>query len=234
MLDRIEGEAAQSYDPLTGYARGLLRRAINHAEKSGEIPRSMEELQPHAEAIRDKQLERLERFGFHKELGQSCREYEEGFPQFLPQPEEYKARFDIPLVVETRIPLLRQHKLAGINEFIDIDYVTNLTSVPSRHLIPSGPMMLAPLPQCKRTASARALCPPDDEVGSPLVEVTALYLQRPDIFKDHGVDAPGSRLPWIPSLRILNGKSWVDNRWPEDQNESWGALSRGKQINTKT
>jgi hypothetical protein len=77
----------------------------------------------------------------------------------------------------------------------------------------------------------------DDEVGSPQIEVTALYLQYPDIFKYQGVNAAGSRYgsryqgPGVPSLDWLQACPEVSAIWIDGRYQRWGSLSRGEQIN---
>lgn len=60
------------------------------------------------------QAQRFIQLGFHNELGLSEAEYLDSLPKFEPQPEEYRGRFDVYLLVETRIPWERQAELAGI------------------------------------------------------------------------------------------------------------------------
>lgn len=60
------------------------------------------------------QAQRFIELGFHSELGLTEEQYLATLPKFEPQPEEYRGRFDVSLLVETRIPWEKQAKLACI------------------------------------------------------------------------------------------------------------------------
>lgn len=62
-----------------------------------------------------RQSQKLIELGFHQELGLTETEYLNSLPKFEPQPKEYLGRFDIPLLVEGRIPWEKQAQLAGID-----------------------------------------------------------------------------------------------------------------------
>lgn len=54
------------------------------------------------------------RCGYHHELGMAEQDYLATLPRLGLQPPQYRGRFDVPLVVETRIPWERQAALAGV------------------------------------------------------------------------------------------------------------------------
>lgn len=195
-----------------------------------EIKRELVEL----EEERSEQINQLIQRGFHTTLGLSKEEYAQSIPSFLPQLESYKDRFDIPLVVETRIPLSMQTKLARIDEWIDPDRVKNLTHVPK------GPYTIwthegsRHIGMHKKQAEGQF---EHDEVGSPLVEVIALYIHYPDLFKAQGLDAPQSQgdLLTTPSIHTFHhGVPRVNSYGIHDKPERFGVLSRGSVINTGT
>lgn len=145
------------------------------------------------------------------------------------QPETYKGRFDLLATIDPRISLARKHKLAGIAEYINTDKISNLTPVPAR---PYAIWTHDANRYRKYTVDQATAKFADDEVGSPQVEVTDFYLNYPQFFKDHGVDASGSRHEddCVPDLNTFRGWPRVDASWSGAQNSDWGALSRGKEI----
>ena len=75
-----------------------------------------------------------------------------------------------------------------------------------------------------------------DEVGSPQIEVTALYLQYPEYFINRGINAAGSTyesgsangIPFILVYDTQQPGFHVD--WVDMPGDVWGALSRGKEV----
>lgn len=61
-----------------------------------------------------RQAGRYVELGFADILKMTEEEYLESLPRFAEQPEEYKDRFNLPLLVETRIPWQEQAKRSGI------------------------------------------------------------------------------------------------------------------------
>lgn len=62
-----------------------------------------------------RQSQRFVGLGYHEELGLTEEAYLASLPKFEPQPEDYRGRFDVPLLVETRNPWEKQAQIAGIN-----------------------------------------------------------------------------------------------------------------------
>ena len=91
--------------------------------KKQEAPRNLK-----AERVR--QINRFMMLDFHEELGMGRGEYFRSFPSFSEQPESYKERFDLPLLIDPRIFPKRQCRWAGILDHVDTDYVENTTIVP--------------------------------------------------------------------------------------------------------
>ena len=186
---------------------------------------------PDLELIIAQQVNRLIQLGFHKELGMSKEEYRAGFtlPAGASQPESYKGRFDALLVVEPRIVLARQHARAGIKEWINTDNIQNLTKFPDTPYAVWTHDGQKYRPFSVEKAIKRFAT---DEVGSPQIEVTALYLQHPEYFKNRGVDAAGSRGGGggVPGLDTFVGGPGVRAPWIDRPGQGWGAGSRGKEI----
>lgn len=141
-----------------------------------------------------RQVLKLLWLGFNEELDQTAKEYIAGFnipgSQII-QPEAYRRTFNTLLIVDPRIPLSRQHQRAGINEECDTSQIYNLIPVPDNPYIvwtyTDDRYQWHSVPLAEKTFSA-------NEVGMPQVEVTALFLQFPDIFHGPARIAAGSRL----------------------------------------
>lgn len=183
------------------------------------------------EQVVSRQVDRYVGLKFHEELGMSESEYRQSLslPEGVMQPETYRGRFDVLLVVEPRISLARQHRLAKIAEYIATDKIVNLTEIPNK-------------PYAVWTHDGQIYRPitveqarnqfKDDEVGSPQLEVTDFYLQHPEYFKGRGIDAAGSQYEggYAPYLAAFHGGPRVVAYGVGSQPQLWGALSRGKEI----
>lgn len=169
-------------------------------------------------------------------------------PKDASQPKKYQNRFDITQIVDPRISLRRQYVLAigikklgldsaaekwttsQIAEWINTDDIKNLTKYP-----PKRPYLVFTHDGLKYHSypeeKALALFD-DDEVGSPLMEVTALFLNHPEYFIGRGIDAAGSRYRGnrTPDLNTFGGRPGVDARWYDYRGPDWGVLSRGKKV----
>ncbi|OGH39068.1 MAG: hypothetical protein A3B44_03145 [Candidatus Levybacteria bacterium RIFCSPLOWO2_01_FULL_38_21] len=215
-------ELAERYG-MVDYANDLREAARRNRERGG--------LEKFPHPVWKRKIDNFIDLGFHSELGQSEIEYRRSLalPEGVVQPEAYKGRFDLLIPVEGRIPLKRQYELAGIREWIDTGKITNITP------ILDGPFAIW-------THDARRYRPysveqaikqfKDDEVGSPQIEVIALYLQYPEFFRDQGVAAAGSRdeCDRAPELYMFAGEPEANASWIGHRDQRWGALSRGKEI----
>lgn len=229
MARLIESEYAKLGVVFRAPKEGNSDISLPDAETVGKSPEAP--MVSNLELMVAQQVDRLVQFGFHEELGKSEEEYR---AEFLPlkgvsQPESYKGLFDILLVVEPRIALGKQHLRAGIKEVVSTDTIQNLTEFPNKPYITwtqDG--------QKTRNCSAELATEyfKDDEIGSPQVEVTALYLQHPEYFKGLGIVAAGSRYEdgYVPCLGAFSDRPEVcgfpyDLRLPV-----WGVGYRGKEI----
>ena len=96
-------------------------------------------LEQHLGAEWSRQTQRFIDLGFHEELGLSEQEYLDSLPRFGLQPESFKGRFDIPLIVETKIPVVRQCKLAGIDYYLEGLKVCDWPGDPQGYITPEKP-----------------------------------------------------------------------------------------------
>lgn len=199
-----------------------------------------------------RQVDRYIELGFHKEVYPEVNEvdaqarYRADFtlPEETTPPESYKGRFDVPLLVEPRIPLSVQHRRSKtpIGERVKTENIQNLTESPSSpYLVWTHDGKRYSKFSVEQAMNSFA----DDEVGSPQIELTALYLQHPDYFKGEGykgaaVIATGSRdgrtwgperkLVWATLIDAYKGQPTVGSCWLGPMVIDAGKASRGKEI----
>ena len=186
---------------------------------------TIEELQSEWE----KQIGRLISLGFNREIGKSEQGYLSSMPEFTMQPEIYKGRFDIPLLIDPRVSLKTQIRLAGVNPSIQVEKIQDIMIVPQEPYA----IWTHDANRYRKFSVKEALTKfAPDEAPSPQIEVTALFIQYPDIFKDHGVDASGSIYGTdnIPCIDTFFGRPELSHGVYDHPDSRWGTLSRGKQI----
>jgi len=159
---------------------------------------------------------------FAKELKLNPQEYIAGLPKFSPQPETFRGRFDIPVIVETRIPLARMLKLADIDCYFDSNEVKDWSK--GNFKTPEKPYVAWVHDGARNRGRSvekvrKSLAP--DERGGTVFEGITLYLREPKILESHFLDLPGSQVgsAHAPSLRLWVGRlglgcSWVGGAPP--------------------
>lgn len=198
-----------------------------------EIPKIESVTLQQYEASVRRQVNRFVGLGFHEVLSQKEEEYRRGFT--LPesgfsQPEAYQGRFDILLVVDPRLSLPVVHKRAGVDELCKIEEIRNLTPVPSGPYVAWTHDASRYGPFSVEEALAYFA---DDEVGSPQVEVTGMYLHYPEFFEKYSIYASGSCIGGdrgVPYLYRFRRNSRVVAGTLDNKHPSWGVLSRGREI----
>lgn len=133
--------------------------------------------------------------GFHTELGLSEEKYLESLPRFEPQPEQFKGRFDIPVIVETRIPVKRQSELTRLPYFLEGLEVVDWLGDPKGYKTPKIPYFTWLQDGAKNinrsVRDVRATFA-EDERGATEFDGISLYIAHPEILKDHFIDLPGT------------------------------------------
>jgi hypothetical protein len=123
--------------------------------------------------------------GFHEHLGLDAADYAASFPAIAKQSEQYRGRFDLPLLVETRISWREQAALVGIalgGGQLNLDYVplnerTAVLPAPYAGWFTWwGQRFDAPI-----TADDARAALADDEVGANLNELIALHVAHPEL-----------------------------------------------------
>ena len=142
-----------------------------------------------------RQSQRYIDFGFHTKLGLTEEEYLDSLPKFEPQPEAFKGRFDIPVIVETRILPQEQAALAKLNYYLGELKIADWSKDPNKYKTPDKPYTtwmqdgkgnLNKSVENVRKALAK------DERGASIFDCIALFIARPEILKDHSIDLPGT------------------------------------------
>lgn len=169
-------------------------------------------------------------------------------PEDAAQPAEYASRFDVVLAVEPRISLTRKHELAARIKELDLDSVARRWSTSKvKEWINTGNIRdltdhPTDVPYLIFTHDGQKYRPYSvekaltlfeaDEVGSPQLEVTDFFLQKPSLFVKRGIDAAGSRSEHdvVPCLTAFFDGPKVSADWLDYPGQLWGALSRGKEI----
>ena len=135
-----------------------------------------------------------QKFDFPRELRMSNTEFERVIATLVtPQPEWYKGRFDIPVVViGTRVLLGRQYEMLGCNWSIPgrnwiNDEAYKIPDVPHLVWMQDGTRNIGR--SVDNVLSSLAI----DERGATLHDGVGLYVARPGILQHHFIDFPGTR-----------------------------------------
>jgi hypothetical protein len=147
-----------------------------------------------------RQVQRHVDRGFHRSLGLDIDTYVASLPRPTAQPPEYAGRFDVPLLVDGRVPWSDAAPLAGIN----------LSALSRRHgYQPIDPSASRPtraywawfsgwgqrFPDPIAPADARSALR-DDEVAGDVTEMVAMHLAHPDLVeRGRWLEAIGSVMP---------------------------------------
>ena len=128
VMERLDaaGKHPENQDPTKQFAIAQAKRLLRDAKvkdpgpkeqlakKSSRTKETPAPTELNLETEWQRQAFNYVEHGYHTELGLTEEAYLASLPKFEPQPEEYRGKFDVPLLVETRIPWPRQAELAGI------------------------------------------------------------------------------------------------------------------------
>lgn len=162
----------------------------------------------------ERQAERYLELGFHIKLGLSREDYLASLPRFKPQPEIFRGRFDVPVLVETRIAPSRQAKLAGLAYYLGGLNVRDWESDPSGYKTPVSPyttwMQDGNKKFGKSVGNVRQTLE-GDERGATVYDGVALWIKDPTVLDNHGITLPGTSVEsaLVPYLDRWRGKSEV-------------------------
>lgn len=179
--------------------------------------------------IKIRQINNLIKLNFHSSLKLTEDQYRKNMPFFNHQPVEYIEQFDLPLIIETRIPLKEQLEKAGFTSNIDISKIRNATPVPRHpYSIWIRNLELSELQKHRRRHNEEKL--------SPIIEVISFALQYPDLVTNKHIYALGSRCPsgFPPFIEVhqKNKELKSTHFYPSGINNNIeNILTRGNKIN---
>lgn len=248
VMERLE--AAQRHpenqDPVRQSAIKQAIRLLRQAEVKDPGPKQ-ERLPPAQESsvlIREltrialdlecrRQARRYVELGFPRELGLSGEDYLASLPRFEPPPESFRGRFDIPVLVETRIAPKRQAGLAGLAYYLGGLNVCDWEADPKGYKTPETPYttwMQDGKKNLKRSVSDVRSTLKIDERGATEYDGVALWIAKPSVLNDHSVDLPGTSFGSndAPYLHQWLGESRVNCHHVGNAYSRFGSASCGR------
>ncbi len=176
-----------------------------------------------------RQVSRFIALGFHQELGKTEDKYREDFslPEELTNLGEYKRTQGLPLVVDPRVPLGKQHRSVNMVEYIDLEEVSEETPAPSKPYL-----LWVNVEENNPPTTAEIINGfSGDKIGATHHELISFYLNYPRMFIDHGIAAGGARYKGdIPFIQRFIGVFGVSRGQLEDRFPSWRVMSRNGRV----
>ena len=142
---------------------------------------------------------------------------------------EYRNRFDLPVMVDTRLPFSDLLSKAGIINYLDLDAISHISN---SHL---GPYVYCTHDSRKYSshtaATAIAAFTPDEE-GCTLQELAFFYLFYPQLFEGLAIDAIQThfRDSYHPCIVKVTAKAEIGAHWHDDLTSGIHILSKGKRL----
>lgn len=185
------------------------------------------------EAERTRQAQRYVELGFHRELGLTEQKYIASLPKFEPQPKEFKGRLDTPLLVETRVPIERQAKLADIDYFLRGLDKKDWTDDPQGYKTPNIPYATW-IDEGKRFMNRKVEDVRNElasfERGGTEFDAVALYIAKPQILQTRFLDLPGTTVgsDCAACLRRWGGRAELGRRFVDAASPRFGSVVCGR------
>lgn len=248
-LEREAGKLTKAQDKGKAVAaKMLIATSKAFREAYGEIPfpdretaehtvvqQKAELIEPDLDAEWQRQTQRYIKIGFHTELGLSAEEYLASLPKFEPQPEAFAGRFDMPVLVETRIAPQCQAELGGLNYYLKGLNVHDWKDDPKGYKTPDAPYATW-MQDGKKNLNINVHDVRNnlaaDERGATEYDGIALWITNPSVLNDHSIDLPGTQVGsgYAPYLRQWNGRPWVSDRYVDGANSRFGSASCGRVV----
>jgi hypothetical protein len=169
-----------------------------------------------------RQVQRHLDAGYHHAIGVTADEYRASIPRLGPQPDSYRGRFDVPVLVEARMPWTQAAPLAGINLSAHTRRFgyEPVAGAPERPEQPYwmwcngwGQRFTDPVAPADARAALR-----DDEVAANVGELVAMHLACPGLIeRGRWLEAIGSLMPSaqidglshpVPAVRVAGLMWW--------------------------
>ena len=168
-----------------------------------------------------RQKERLVSFGFHKRLKLTEQEYRNSLPKFISQPEAFRRRLDIPVLVDPRVLLRLQYKLAGISYDFDKNKtvkVEDWEGDPKGYKTPNSPYIAwVRLHEGKnymaRTAANTRETLAFDERGGTVFDCAAFGIAHPEILGAEGIILPGTTIDYSKAKASMKDRA-INSMFP--------------------
>ena len=218
-------------------ARGLIVGHLARPDLGGfersRLEAALKELTPDLEGEWQRQAENFIRLGFHKALRMREGRYVDSLPHFSPQPENFKGRFDIPLLVETRLPVPQQARLAKVTYYLEGLNVRDWEEDPLGYQTLDHPYTTWVQDGKKNlkvsVENVRAELE-SDERGGTEYDGIAFYIHHPEILEDHFIDLPGTSVGagGAPCLGVFGGEPELNGNFVDDASPRFGSLSCGR------
>ncbi len=227
----VDGTLLVAYDvhagdrgPVLGARSTSLGSHRHVTEPEPADPRRPQASTPPADldAERERQVRCHVGAGYHDHVGLGVDEYVTSIPPLHRQPERYRGRFDLPVLVDGRLPWEKAAPLAGINisaHSRTFGYEPSDTSAVARTqaywawFSGWGQRFADPI----APAEARAALAPDEVAGN-VAELVAMHLAHPDLVaRGRWWEAIGSVMPRahidglsnaVPAVRVAGLMWW--------------------------
>jgi len=200
-------ETGKAYSESSKWAKGvkIMDATAEELEKQGLLPKefplvktepsTVEHLRiDKIEAEVEKQVLRYQEFGFPKKLKMTNEIFKDRIMKLVvPQPEKYRGKFDIPVIVlGSRIWARQQYKSIGFNYNVSLIAIEN--SDPKGYMTPRTPHLVWMQDGTAKCGSDKISFKSfhNDERGANVLDAVGLLMARPDLLKDHSVVLPGS------------------------------------------
>jgi hypothetical protein len=182
----------------------IMTATAEKLEKDGLLPKefpSPEIKFRHAEVLRmneigaevEKQVLRYKEFGFSKKLKMTNEKFKDQIMGLVtPQPEKYRGRFDIPIIVlGSKIWARQQYESIGFNYNVNIIAIESYD--PRGYEDQRSPHLVWMQDGTGKSASGiKWNSFHNDERGANVFDGVGLMVARPDLLEDHFVVLPGS------------------------------------------
>ncbi len=184
---------------------------------------------------------------FSEELGyQSKDEYMDSLPEFDPQPESHKERFETTVIVQVpvkgKLTLSRMLAIQEVtNRLPNLKDLKDWQQDPQKFKTPKVPYVTYLHDGSRNLGKAPAIVvenlASNERVGT-IFDGLALLAQNPDILKDHYIDLLGSQYAQygpicFPYLYQWDGKIYLDRRLFITANSLYGSVIAARNIVTK-
>jgi len=214
-------ETGESYSQ-GKWAKGvkIMNSTAEELEKQGLLPKEFPLIRPESstgehlridkiEAEVEKQVLRYQEFGFPKKLKMTNEIFKNRMMSLVAlQPEKYRGRFDIPVIVlGSKIWAGQQYRSIGFNYNVASIAIEN--SDPKGYMTPRAPHLVWMQDGTAKCGSDKIGVKSfhNDERGANVFDAVGLVVARPDLLKDHSVVLPGSTFGAYKTATL-----WKDNK----------------------